>query len=679
MTKKSLSINFPLERAVLSDFLPFEVPITFSNRHFYRFIVEIKLKFSDGGFSWLELNRQTNTLVLMLLGLPLETDLKKFDKGTKKFVAVEEFTKKLEITRPFSFSINHKKDEFRYLSLIHPKAQLLAVSFYREFKDLLTYYSGISEFTLRAPHRVAGCTFVDSRSLIEKFDKETSIEIDGQNYANLRSFFVYRRFKNIHEFYESEEHHWCERHFSYLHKLDISQCFDSIYTHSVAWAVYKRDYVKKYLSEARKTFPSKFDRLMQSMNHNETNGIVIGPELSRIFAEIILQDIDSTIQDSLKVKGLIVKKDYQIFRYVDDYFIFCNEQHVFDEIKKVIQISLKEFKLTLNKNKEEVYERPIITPISIAKKKIAKLISDTIDYKLEDKEEGEEFRKGSINIAESSLKTDFKSIISTSQITYSDILNYSMAIIERKVKKILKESRLLKPSQSAEKQLVKSLFSIINFVYFIYSVSPKVNGTIKLCRIIQQIILFLNDNNIDSGYRHIIFKVIFDNTYSVLEQCSVQKETSIETLYLLVLIRQLGKFYWLDEELLFKYFNVDESDSGLAFKHSLNYFTISALIFYISDKVRYSRMRTLIKDHLIDLYEEKKETIHEESEFIHLTLDLIACPYLENTFKKKVLKYYGVPKEEMQLVINASDCWFTKWTHFDFTKELDAKLSYDVY
>lgn len=41
MTKKALSINFPIERAVLSDFSPFEVPITFSNRHFYHFLVEL--------------------------------------------------------------------------------------------------------------------------------------------------------------------------------------------------------------------------------------------------------------------------------------------------------------------------------------------------------------------------------------------------------------------------------------------------------------------------------------------------------------------------------------------------------------------------------------------------------------------------------------------------------------
>ena len=44
MVKKALSINFPIERAVLSDFLPYEVPITFSNRYFYNFLVKYKIK-----------------------------------------------------------------------------------------------------------------------------------------------------------------------------------------------------------------------------------------------------------------------------------------------------------------------------------------------------------------------------------------------------------------------------------------------------------------------------------------------------------------------------------------------------------------------------------------------------------------------------------------------------------
>lgn len=50
MSNKVLSINFPIERVVLSDFLPYEVPIIFSNRHFYNFLVRNQIKYEDPNF-----------------------------------------------------------------------------------------------------------------------------------------------------------------------------------------------------------------------------------------------------------------------------------------------------------------------------------------------------------------------------------------------------------------------------------------------------------------------------------------------------------------------------------------------------------------------------------------------------------------------------------------------------
>jgi hypothetical protein len=173
--------------------------------------------------------------------------------------------------------------------------------------------------------------------LIESFDKEDiGIEMDGQDYENLKSFFVYKKFRNIFEFYESPEHHWCEKIFNFMSKLDVSQCFDSIYTHSVAWAIFKKEYAKKHLAETQSTFAFKFDQLMQRINYNETNGILIGPELSRIFAEIILQAIDIDIIQDLYKDNYSIKKDYQIFRYVDDYFIFYNDERIFESIRNKI-------------------------------------------------------------------------------------------------------------------------------------------------------------------------------------------------------------------------------------------------------------------------------------------------------------------------------------------------------
>ncbi|MBL0306631.1 MAG: RNA-directed DNA polymerase [Chitinophagaceae bacterium] len=131
----------------------------------------------------------------------------------------------------------------------------------------------------------------------------------------------------MHKFYESYQYHRCEKKFNHLFKFDISKCFDSIYTHSISWALFEKEVIKKYLGDSKKTFGNTFDNLMQKLNYNETNGIVIGPEFSRIFAELILQKIDLKVKNSLEGEGLIFKKDYEVYRYVDDYFVFLTTSH----------------------------------------------------------------------------------------------------------------------------------------------------------------------------------------------------------------------------------------------------------------------------------------------------------------------------------------------------------------
>ncbi|HCZ9037796.1 TPA: ABC transporter ATP-binding protein, partial [Vibrio alginolyticus] len=328
----------------------------------------------------------------------------------------------------------------------------------------------------------------------------------------------------------------------------------------------------------------------------------------------------------------------------------------------------------LNPHKEEKYSRPIITPITIAKKKIADLISEKIKYKSSDDSELID-----IYIHQSSLSTDFKSILADSGVTYSDVLNYSLAIVEKKLKKVFKDYAEILSDESRERQLINALVSVINFTYFIYSVTPKVNSTIKLCRIIQQIILFIKDQKLGIEYQHVIFKCIFDNSCSILDKYAISKATPIETLYLLVLIRQLGKYYWLDESTLVKYFNITYGNDRYIFDDNLNFFSITSLLFYICDKKRYESVKKDLLTHIEAIYDSRKDSLLDDSEMIHLTLDLISCPYVSVSFKKSLLNRYGINKSFARRMISLNKFWFTKWDDFDFAKELDAKLSKEVY
>lgn len=680
MSKKALSINFPVQRVVLSDILPYEIPIVFSNRNFYKFLCEYSVVISENKLSWNSNNEVLDCLVKMLFG---------FDQSvpTSKTIIENAPVSTINLVKgdlptiPFVFSTTHKQDQLRQLSVMHPKAQLQVVEFYNEFQDLIIYYCGRSSFSLRSPTRVAGCTFIDARAQIELVDKsDTLVEVEGENYENLRSFFVYEKFSNVFKFFESRQHLNSERDFKYLTKLDISSCFDSIYTHSIAWAIYGKDFSKRNLKTMPSSFPGKFDSLMQRLNFNETNGILIGPEVSRIFAEIILQAIDSDVCDALSFQGIFHLQDFRIFRYVDDFFVFYNKEDVYNKFRFTLQESLKLYKLSLNKGKEETLCRPIITPISIAKKRISDLFNRVLVYEIAlSLRDGEELHRGEIYIGKSSLITEFKSILSISGVGYGDILNYSLSIVERKIGSIFKDYGRIQKISSSEKNLTDSILALLGFVFFIYSVSPKVNTTIKLCRICQRILAYYKKNLIGLHYGATVSQVIYERCRSVMHSTSDGESAKIEVMYLLVLISQLGSNYRVDEITLGKYFGFAFNGAIFTTRQNLNYFSIVTLLFYIQNKKRYTNLKVALEECIIEKFEVKKDALIGDSELIHLAMDLLACPYLNREFKNRILIYYGIASSYLSRLQNYSPNWFTNWGEFNFSKELDAKVSREVY
>ncbi|PBQ21245.1 reverse transcriptase [Pseudomonas congelans] len=679
--KKALSINFPVERVVLSDVLPYEVPIVFSNRYFYRFLCEHSIKFNENKITWNRRDGVLDNLVRMALGVQPGKVVRHATQDGRDVCIVDLDKSDSAHTIPFIFSTTHKQDQLRQLSLMHPKGQLLVVDFYDQFKDLMIYYTGRSEFSLRSPRRIAGCTFIDFRSQIERQDKsDTLVEVDGENYENLKSFFVYERFSNVFKFYESREHLRSERDFRCLTKFDVSGCFDNIYTHSLAWAIYGKDFAKQNLKSILGSFAGKFDSLMQKLNHNETNGILIGPEISRIFAEIILQAVDVEIAKKLLEKGYIHNSDFKIYRYVDDYFVFYNNEEVCHQIKMTLQESLKLYKLSLNKGKEETLARPIITPISIAKKRISDLFDRTLAYDIASSvKEGETLPRGDIYIGRSSLITDFKSILAISGVNYGEVLNYSLSVIERKVSYLIDAYKKIENMSGTDKGFSKSMEALLGFVFFIYAVSPKVNTTIKLCRICQRVLSFYKDESIGLSYGGLISQVIYERCRSVMDHNSDGKSAKIEVMYLLVLMRQLGRNYRVDEKVLGYSFGFELLKGEYLAKSNLNYFSIVTLIFYIENKSRYSLLRHALNKHILEKFRLKQDSLVGDSEMVHLALDLIVCPFVNNSTKIEILQVYGLPANNLLRLQKYSKYWFTKWGDFDFSKELDAKVSQEVY
>ncbi len=133
-------------------------------------------------------------------------------------------------------------------------------------------------------------------------------------------------------------------------RSDITNFYNSIYTHSIGWALHGQETAFK-----DKTYTltgNKIDRLVQYANNGRTNGIPVGSAISDLIAEIILSSIDLKISQKLK------DKDFIATRFKDDYRILCNTESDAKEILKVLAEELTQFNLLINEGKTKILELP---------------------------------------------------------------------------------------------------------------------------------------------------------------------------------------------------------------------------------------------------------------------------------------------------------------------------------
>ena len=146
--------------------------------------------------------------------------------------------------------------------------------------------------------------------------------------------------------------------YNYLMKTDISDCYSSIYTHSITWAMCDRDKAKEiHRSNKRESSKKdkkrydvgdKIDRFIQNMSYQQTNSIPQGSVLMDFVAELVLGYADKELSEKLSIINI---KDYKILRYRDDYRIFGKKQEDVIIIAKALTEVLSELNLRLNTQK----------------------------------------------------------------------------------------------------------------------------------------------------------------------------------------------------------------------------------------------------------------------------------------------------------------------------------------
>ncbi|WLT30296.1 antiviral reverse transcriptase Drt3b [Geothrix sp. PMB-07] len=643
-------------RVILTETLPFETPVIFSNDGLYGQINDLNSA---------SLLRQ-NLLKALIFGE---------GEGDRSRPTV-----------PHIFKIKKNSTEFRRLALVHPRSQWIIKEFYQKYETLMLYHCAHSPASIRSPEKIASAFFMrsDMENLHQYKTGHVGLQKIDEITKHVPSFFSYRGFDRLYKFFESRDYFLLEKKYSFFQSLDVSKCFDSIYTHVMSWSVKDKEFTKKHVT-VESTFAQEFDWVMRHCNHNETNGIVIGPEISRIFSEIIFQKIDLlTIKKIKEKKGMIYGEHYEFRRYVDDVYIFSNKQLDCKIVYDVYSDVLTEFNLRSNSSKSILLSRPFITNKSRLIHEIGIEVDDFIDKFLESSEDGKYLIPKRINsvwkLTQKHIEV-IKSTCSYNDINYDGVSGYLIGVFEQRIKKIVSISKF---DNSDHSQMIyrDAIFVLLDIMFFLYQISPSVSASYKICTSIILLIRF--SRKFLPEYKDNIAQRIYELSGDLLSRSKndeidhVEGFLPLEVLNIILGIRELGPGFLLPCDILEKVFINQKS---------ISYFDAISCLFYIRNDAEYKTL----KDKVIFAINEKLmnlKDIRVNAEKAYLLLDMLGCPYVSRRKKtiwlNRACKALDVvipgPSVEA-LFFDEEDKWHAHidWAEVDLLNVLEKKLLKQVY
>lgn len=583
-------------RILLTELLPFELPIFFSNYRLYELV-------SDPP-------DHIPSLLKGLLGLGV----------APKF------------TIPFNFKIERGDGRKRTLSIMHPASQLKFIDFYATWDHYIINQCSKSEYSLRRPIQVGSVYFESSLAEDgpalgdEAGDLAPSSSKEQRTHAS--SYFYYASYNQIWKFYDSTEFRRLEQNYRRLLRLDVSKCFQSIYTHSISWAVRDKTFAKKH--KDAESFDKSFDLLMQGSNWNETNGILVGPEVSRLFAEVILQQVDDDISVHLAGAGLS-HSQLRIRRYVDDYLVFFNSEEACSAARSAIEGALEKYKLSINDAKTEILESPLISDLSIARDAVRGLLRERISsqFKWSDAklEEAQALVRPPNERSADHLIRALKAAIKTNKATYSTISPYALGLISRVLSRANKSLTKDAVATQNPHHMYQKLSYVLEMAFFLYRMDVRVNTTYRVTSILLTI-SEIADKFGSTG--KIIRQEIVDHGVSVLKQASRASIGECETSSLLACLFYIGGEAAVAESDVIDALRLSEASEA-------SYFKVVTALFCAQKKPGYDALRKAACEAAERIFEHRKVDIHLDAEATLLFLDIVSCPFARDSTKELAL------------------------------------------
>jgi hypothetical protein len=138
----------------------------------------------------------------------------------------------------------------------------------------------------------------------------------------------------------------------FMLKADISQCWPSMYTHALSWAIQGKPAAKAASSRAGGLthYADLIDKAVRDAQERQSIGIPIGPDSSMVLSEVVLSKVDEHLLSQIKSLSGI--------RLIDEYELYFENIAQAEQARTFLAHALAEYRFMLNPRKTKVVELP---------------------------------------------------------------------------------------------------------------------------------------------------------------------------------------------------------------------------------------------------------------------------------------------------------------------------------
>ena len=488
-----------------------------------------------------------------------------------------------------------------------------------------------------------------------------------------------------------------------MYKSDIEHCFDSIKPETLSLAMFDEE-----MAQCKGSMAEDFYLLNQSYLNSE-GGIVIGPEFSRLYAEIILQRIDHETELIMMEKyGYSHFRDYAFYRYVDDGFLFCNSEETMKVFYAVYDVCLEKFGLKRKESddtaKQHAYDhRPFLENITAGKLALIELVDRYFENRLDTFKGFKKMQRGLFD-APTALNykifiRSVRSIMGAYELKYKDVMSFLLGCMQKRLGVLLREfNDLYKQYSQAEansdindqgrdikrryeKEFSLFLDNLMDVLFYLYQCDSRMSTSVKTVAIISQLQRFVRGKfKFENGSWSEKFlpkmvqaldEKITDLTRRLYIDMPDDPTILMEHLNMLDLQKCMIPATQLHPSVLIDKFVGNDN---------WTFFTIFELIHFIRKDMRYQPLLDVLNEQITERIERLTKEGESDTEAVLTFIEALCCPWISLDAKEDYLNVFkNVDKAAVLKFAHKQKELFVRWRNYDVLEEVQHISNTEVY